>query len=260
MKKLLSLLGAMGMVATSSSVAVACNNGTSVKDLSTIKTADLTVAPTANDEAAAKKAVLAQINAKLSVKAVETTDVVFSKFSQATSAEKAGSIVATAAEKSTLVKGTTTFVLTFKSAEASSKTELLAQIKVKNSDASALTEDDFDIASEPAISATAAKITAKGDKYQGSVSLTYSKGEASSKAELSSVIKTLDLGAFSFSESTPSKTELLAQIKVKNSDASALTEDDFDIASEPAISATAAKITAKGDKYQGSVSLTYSKG
>ncbi|AOG60960.1 hypothetical protein SHELI_v1c10130 [Spiroplasma helicoides] len=125
MKKLLSLLAATGLVATSGSVAVACNKkaddkgtATTKKDLSTITGDSLKLAPDANDEAAAKKAVISQIKAKLTVTVVETTDVAFSDFKAAESSDKPGSIVVTAAEKSTLVTGKATFALTFKAAEA----------------------------------------------------------------------------------------------------------------------------------------------
>ncbi|QGS52152.1 lipoprotein [Spiroplasma tabanidicola] len=122
MKKLLSLLGAMGMVAASSSVAVACKNDKSSSepaDLSKLTAQSLTVAPTANDEAAAKVAVITKIKTELSKQVVETTDVIFDRFSAATK-EKAGSIIVKAAEKSNLVTGTATFTLTFKDSSESS--------------------------------------------------------------------------------------------------------------------------------------------
>ncbi|AOG60951.1 hypothetical protein SHELI_v1c10040 [Spiroplasma helicoides] len=130
MKKLLSLLAATGLVATSGSVAVACNkktddkSATTKKDLATITGDSLKLAPEANDQAAAEKAVIDQIKAKLTVTVVKTTDVVFSDFKAAESSDKAGSIVVTAAEKSTLVTGKATFALTFKAAESSSVKKL----------------------------------------------------------------------------------------------------------------------------------------
>ncbi|AOG60958.1 hypothetical protein SHELI_v1c10110 [Spiroplasma helicoides] len=123
MKKLLSLLAATGLVATSGSVAVACNKKaddkattTAKKDLTKIGEANLKLAPNANDEAAAKSAVIDQIKTKLNVTVVEKTDITFSDFAKAESSQKAGSIKVTAVESSALITGSATFSLTFKEA------------------------------------------------------------------------------------------------------------------------------------------------
>ncbi|AKU80211.1 lipoprotein [Spiroplasma turonicum] len=122
MKKLLGILAATGLVATTGATVVSCGDKkadeSSVKALGDIKGTDLTLAPSANDEAAAKTAAIAKIKSKLSVTVVEKTDVTFSDFKAAESAEKAGSIKVTAVESSKLVSGNVTFTLTFKAAEA----------------------------------------------------------------------------------------------------------------------------------------------
>ncbi|AOG60957.1 hypothetical protein SHELI_v1c10100 [Spiroplasma helicoides] len=210
MKKLLSLLAATGLVATSGSVAVACNKKaddkattSTKKDLTKIGEANLKLAPNANDEAAAKSAVIDQIKAKLSVTVVEKTDITFSDFVKAESSSKAGSIKVTAVESSTLITGSATFSLTFKEAQASTKTQLnkvvkvaqldkidfsaekptaedlLKGIKAKNSDLpSDFSINDFTIENSPEQTTTTATIKGAGDKYEGTVALTYSKKEA----------------------------------------------------------------------------------
>ncbi|QGS51420.1 lipoprotein [Spiroplasma tabanidicola] len=126
MKKLLSLLGAMGLVATSGSVAVACNKGdknTTTKDLSTIKGDDLKLTPETNTKEAAVTAAVAKIKAKLSVDVVLDTDFTVGEkdFTEATS-KAAGSLKITAKSGSkVLTEGkTVTFSLAFK-AEGTTK-------------------------------------------------------------------------------------------------------------------------------------------
>ncbi|QEH61908.1 hypothetical protein SCHIN_v1c07130 [Spiroplasma chinense] len=90
------------------------------KDLATITGDDLVLAAGDMDEAAAKAAAIAKINAKLEITVVETTDVTFDGFVKAEAAvdasegveakpEVKGTIVVKAVEASTLVSGTVTF-------------------------------------------------------------------------------------------------------------------------------------------------------
>ncbi|AOG60956.1 hypothetical protein SHELI_v1c10090 [Spiroplasma helicoides] len=125
MKKLLSLLAVTGLVATSGSVAVACkkepanntsNNtdkNTEKKDLTKITEQDLKISPESNEETEAKAAVLAQIKTVLKIDVVENTDITFSDFTKATSAEKTGKIIVSAVESSKLVLGKVTFILNY---------------------------------------------------------------------------------------------------------------------------------------------------
>ncbi|AOG60954.1 hypothetical protein SHELI_v1c10070 [Spiroplasma helicoides] len=126
MKKLLSLLAATGLVATSSSVAVACNKKaddkkteettTTIKDLSTLSGDKLNITPEDDTQDKAEEAVIAQIKKELGVDVVKATDVTFDGFKKAEK-ETDGSIKVTAASTSKLVKGTVTFVLKQKAAE-----------------------------------------------------------------------------------------------------------------------------------------------
>ncbi|QBQ07276.1 hypothetical protein SGLAD_v1c00750 [Spiroplasma gladiatoris] len=279
MKKLLSLLGAMGMLASTGAVAstvVSCKASTA--DLSTIKGDDLKLKPTANTEAAAKTAVIAQIKAKLSKTVVEKTDITFSDYKDATSAA-AGSIKVTAVSSSKNVKGSATFSLAFSEAPAKAELstvikvvelgditiaasdgkptadEILVGVKAKNTEAKDLTVSDF-AASE--ITTSGATLTGAGDKYQGTVKVTFSK-KAASKAELSTVIKVVELGNITIaaSDGKPNADEILVGVKAKNTEAKDLTVSDF-AASE--ITTSGATLTGAGDKYQGTVKVTFSKG
>ncbi|AOG60961.1 hypothetical protein SHELI_v1c10140 [Spiroplasma helicoides] len=221
MKKLLSLLAATGLVATSGSVAVACNKKaddkatTASTDLSTIKGADLTVKPSDNTEAAAKTAVLAQIKLKLKLTTdvKDSTDVVFSAFSAATSA-KAGSIVATAADASKVLtpKKTATFALTYVAPAAKKDLstittkelgefsgvgdtptvgEVVEQVNAKNSGLS-LSADDVDMTTPSGKDLKAsATLTAKSTstKFEKAVTVTYTytKSATTTKKDLSTI-------------------------------------------------------------------------
>ncbi|AOG60952.1 hypothetical protein SHELI_v1c10050 [Spiroplasma helicoides] len=212
MKKLLSLLAATGLVATSGSVAVACNKkaddkaAATTKDLSTITGDSLKLAPTANDQAAAETAAIARIKEKLSVDVVKGTDFTIGEkdFTAATSSA-AGSLKVTAKTGSTkLTEGkTVTFSLTYKAAEAAKTdlskmttkalgefklatvdtkptlTELVSAVNKVNSNYD-LAESDVEIASSPAQTTTGATLTAKSDsaKFTGSVAVTYTVAKA----------------------------------------------------------------------------------
>ncbi|AOG60945.1 hypothetical protein SHELI_v1c09980 [Spiroplasma helicoides] len=206
MKKLLSVLAATGLVASSSSVAVACNKkaddtaASTLKDLSKIAAADLKLSPSANTEAAAKTAVIAQIKEKLKVTVVENTDVKFSGFSAATAADKAGKITVESVSTSKLVTGKVEFSLVWK--DPSAKTDLsalavkdLGEIQIA-SDASVPTLSqivsainsknanyglqDSDVALDGDASATKAKLKAASasTKFTGSVEVSYTVKKA----------------------------------------------------------------------------------
>ncbi|AOG60971.1 hypothetical protein SHELI_v1c10240 [Spiroplasma helicoides] len=289
MKKLLSLLAATGLVATSGSVAVACNKKEAEaesipsKDLASITAKDLS--PSANDEASAKTAATTALKA-YQAKAKLAVDYTFGTFTAATASDKAGSIVVAAVKDSKLLTGTVTFTLKYvasaekpeekhelssviKTTELGPITfsgsvptaeELLAGIKAKNSDASKLTTKDFKIESEPAISATAAKITGQGNTYQGSVSLTYSKAEApASKKDLSTAVTTKNLDAWQGAADKPTVKEVVDQVNAKNQGLG-LTEGDVDMAAPSGSDLTkSATLTAKqsSSKFSGSVTVTY---
>ncbi|AOG60950.1 hypothetical protein SHELI_v1c10030 [Spiroplasma helicoides] len=169
-------------------------------DLSTAITgADLTVAPTANDETAAKTAVLAQINSKLSITAKETDDVVFSGFSAATDASHPGQIVATAADSSKLLtaKKAATFVLTFKAGDTPSTTPVIgAQQDVtmkmgESSNKKELTVSVTNVVSGKALTATSADDTtvsvaveAASTKADGSYKVTLTSKKAGGPVEI----------------------------------------------------------------------------
>ncbi|AGM26014.1 spiralin [Spiroplasma syrphidicola EA-1] len=91
MKRLLAILGAVGLTATGSSAVVACNNGSSAtsNDISSIKSITNPALVPAKDEAAVEKAEVVksikknveQAVQKIAAKAVETTDYTYDVFS-----------------------------------------------------------------------------------------------------------------------------------------------------------------------------------
>ncbi|AOG60953.1 hypothetical protein SHELI_v1c10060 [Spiroplasma helicoides] len=284
MKKLLSLLAATGLVATSGSVAVACNKkavdtaSTASTDLSTIKGADLTVKPSDNTEAAAKTAVLAQIKTKLklTIDVKESTDVVFSAFSAATSA-KTGSIVATAADASKVLtpKKTATFALTYV-APAGKKDlstittkelgefsgvgdkptvgEVVKQVNAKNEGLN-LSVDDVDMTKPSDKELTAsATLTAKSNstKFEKAVTVTYTYTK--SAGETTKPVISVKNGSVAVSGAVDVivGTPVTLTIEVANKSGQTLPTVTVPEANSAALEASA--VTEQGDNFQ--VTLT----
>ncbi|WAN63604.1 Variable membrane protein A [Candidatus Phytoplasma rubi] len=124
------------------------------------------------------------------------------------------------------------------------KEEIISQIKEKNSD---LKNQNLQIVGEP----TETKATVKSDDFQGEAEVTFTvKKKEVSKVELSTFLKTKDLGEITSKDLKATKEEIISKIKEKNNN---LKNQNLQILGEP----TENKATVKSDDFQGEAKVTF---
>ncbi len=279
MKKLLGLLGAMGMVASTGSAVVSCGNKSKdeakatlesivkVKALGEIEIASDAEAPTLDQLLVAIKAknassTLTKNDVELDGAATATKAKIKAK---ADSSKYTGTVEVTYTVKKAAAKATLESIVKTKvlgeiniasDAEVPTLDQLIKAIKAKNA-SSDLTTNDVDL--DGAATATTAKIKAKTDssKYTGSVEVTYTVKKADAKKSLDSVVTVKALGEIDLNNQTkvPTIEQLVAAIKVVNA-SSTLTKDDVELVGD----AEVAKATIKAkdsSNYTGQVVVTY---
>ncbi|MGI3136316.1 MAG: hypothetical protein ACN23H_01900 [Candidatus Phytoplasma vitis] len=124
------------------------------------------------------------------------------------------------------------------------KEEIIRQIKEKNPD---LKNKNLQIVGEP----TETRVTVKSDDYTGQVNVNFTvKEKEVLKVELSTVLKTKDLGEITSKDLKVTKEEIINQIKEKNPD---LKDKNLQIVGEP----TETRVTVKSDDYTGQVNVNF---
>ncbi|AOG60943.1 hypothetical protein SHELI_v1c09960 [Spiroplasma helicoides] len=190
MKKLLSLLAATGLVATSGSVAVACNKKTDEatgKDLSTLGADDLKLQVSDAKKETAVAAVVVQIKAKLKVDAVLDTDFTVGDADfTAPKSDAVGKIKVTAKSGSKLLNEgkSAEFSLTLKAAESTAK------------DLATITGDKLNVVSDDATQEKAESVvlaqikTQLGVEVAKTTDVTFSGFKAPSESKTGTIIAT----------------------------------------------------------------------
>ncbi len=279
MKKLLGLLGAMGMVASTGSAVVSCGNKSKdeakatlesvvkVKALGEIEIASDAEVPTLDQ-------LLVAIKAKNASSTLTKDDVELDGAATATkakikaktdSSKYTGTVEVTYTVKKAAAKATLESVVKVKSlgeieiasdAEVPTLDQLIKAIKAKNT-SSDLTTNDVEL--DGKATSTNAKIKAKDDssKYTGTVEVSYTVKKAEAKKSLDSVVAEKQLGNIDLKNQSklPTIDQLLVAIKTANS-SSNLTTNDVELVGE----AEAANATIKAkdsSNYTGQVVVTY---
>ncbi|ASP28178.1 hypothetical protein SCORR_v1c04040 [Spiroplasma corruscae] len=282
MKKLLGILAATGLVATTGATVVSCGDKASafseVKDLSmkvgdADKVVEVTVSNPVKDTAfSATSATVAAATVsvapakddgtgkfKVTVKAVAegTSDITLKYGDSLTKTFKVAVSAAEAAAKKDLSTTISTKALgEFKGAgDNPTLEELVAQVNSKNSDLG-LAASDVELDGSATTSAAKLKAKSESEKFTGSVDLTYSysKKEAVAKKDLSTI--TLALGAFQGAGDNPIIGELVDQVNAVN-EGLGLSVNDVQLNGSPTTSAAKLDAKALSEKFTGSASLTY---
>ncbi|WP_342269359.1 lipoprotein [Spiroplasma endosymbiont of Aspidapion aeneum] len=243
MRKLLGLLGALGLVASSSSVVVSCGK-------SDDKAIDLSAVKLTTDK--------------------DTTGATLAKDADNDS-NFTGSITADATKITLDFSGMTDNKdknVTVDADKTIVHQSTASDTKVDASKLTANVASPVDTNKGPVITAEVSGIAEKNvvviaftvDGFKEStVTLTVAKaGTPSAKKDLSKVVATKALGEITEESATtlPSAEHLATALNEKNSGLG-ITKDDFDIATDPAQSTTTATITAKGNNFTGTVAVTY---
>ncbi|AHB36481.1 lipoprotein [Spiroplasma apis] len=278
MKKLLGLLGAMGMVASTGSAVVSCGNKSKdeakatlesivkVKALGEIEIASDAEVPTLDQLLVAIKAknassTLTKNDVELDGAATATKAKIKAKAdsSKYTGTVEVSYTVKKAAAKATLESVVTKNGLdTIKIAsdkEVPTDEQLIEAIKEKNSGIDLTNEVTFE-----GKTATEATVKAKEEslKYTGTVKVSYKVEKAVEKQTLESVVKEKTLGQIDLGKlgDTPSIEQLISAINGKNASLN-LTNSDVEI--DGSATETTANLKAKttSSKYSGTVTVTY---
>ncbi|AOG60977.1 hypothetical protein SHELI_v1c10300 [Spiroplasma helicoides] len=275
MKKLLSLLAATGLVATSSSVAVACNKNndasTTQDDGKIIDLSEMSIKELGDingSEATPSVATIVKaINAKNSNYGLAENDV---EFEGAATNSKATIKAKTSSSKFiNSVEVTYSYNQVLDLSKLQNKelgevigrgtspviSDLIRAITLKNSSYN-LSENDVEIDGSATNSKATIKAKADSKKFTGSVEVTYTYKQQSSQIDLAN-LTTKDLGEIkSIQENMPSLAEIVKAINEKNENTN-LTELDVELGEGQ--TNEKATINAKSDSpvFKGTVEVTY---
>ncbi|AKX34062.1 hypothetical protein SLITO_v1c04090 [Spiroplasma litorale] len=278
MKKLLGLLAATGLIATTSATVVSCGE-TDKTDLSSLSKKDLGDI-NGEGEKPSISDIVSAINSKNSGYGLKSSDVEFegevtvlkAKIKAKADSEKfTGSVEVNynyskksestpeATKLSDIIKKTDLGTIKVADAQkAPSLEEVYNAIKTANSTTiGKLTKDDLKFSGEA--KTTEATVTNANDKFTGSIKVTYKLENKEAEAtKLSDIIKKTDLGTIKVADAqkAPSLEEVYNAIKTANSTTiGKLTKDDLKFSGEA--KTTEATVTNANDKFTGSIKVTY---